>query len=262
MNSKKKLAILGNGHLAGIIVDAWEQGFLDDYELIGIMGRTKEKTEALAERGRCRACSTIEELLANHPDYVAEACSVKAVKDYSLTILSSGANMIVLSIGAFADDAFYNEVSTCASDYGTRVYIASGAIGGFDVLRTVALMGEARVKFRTKKGPESLTGTPVFKKCLLKDKKKSRVFSGTAKEAIGLLPTKVNVAVAASLATVGPDNTSMRIYSVPGMAGDDHKITAEIEGVKAVVDIYSRTSDIAGWSIVAQLRNLASPIVF
>lgn len=54
----------------------------------------------------------------------------------------------------------------------------------------------------------------------------------------------------------------MDIYSVPGMVGDDHKITSEIEGVKAVVDIYSSTSAIAGWSVVAVLQNIVSPIVF
>ena len=54
----------------------------------------------------------------------------------------------------------------------------------------------------------------------------------------------------------------MDIYSVPGFVGDDHRITSEIDGVKAVVDIYSSTSAIAGWSLVAVLRNLVSPIVF
>ena len=33
-------------------------------------------------------------------------------------------------------------------------------------------------------------------------------------------------------------------------------------GVRAVVDIYSRTSAIAGWSVVSLLRNLASPVCF
>ena len=54
----------------------------------------------------------------------------------------------------------------------------------------------------------------------------------------------------------------MQITSVPGFVGDDHRITAEIDGVKAVVDIYSSTSAIAGWSVVALLQDLASPIVF
>ena len=52
------------------------------------------------------------------------------------------------------------------------------------------------------------------------------------------------------------------MHSVPNWVGDDHRITAEIDGVKAVVDIYSRTSAIAGWSVVALLRNLASPVCF
>lgn len=96
----------------------------------------------------------------------------------------------------------------------------------------------------------------------MEDKEESEVFAGNAKEAIKLLPTKVNVSVAASLATSGTEKTRFHIISVPGMEGDDHKITAEIDGVKAVVDIYSRTSDIAGWSVVALLQNLVSPIMF
>ena len=49
--TKKKLAVLGNGFLAGIIVEAYNKGLLEEYELTGILGRTKEKTEALAEKG-------------------------------------------------------------------------------------------------------------------------------------------------------------------------------------------------------------------
>ena len=86
-----KLAVLGNGFLAGIIVEAYNKGLLEEYELTGILGRTKEKTEALAEKGGCRPCSTLEELLEDKPDYVAEAASVKAVQDYGMKILSGGA---------------------------------------------------------------------------------------------------------------------------------------------------------------------------
>ena len=70
VTTKKKLAVLGNGFLAGIIVGAYNKGLLEEYELTGILGRTKEKTEALAEKGGCRPCSTLEELLEDKPDYV------------------------------------------------------------------------------------------------------------------------------------------------------------------------------------------------
>ncbi|MFR4977995.1 MAG: aspartate dehydrogenase domain-containing protein, partial [Butyricicoccus sp.] len=183
-----------------------------------------------------------------------------AVREIAVKALSAGSNLIVLSIGAFADTDFYEQVKKTAAAHGTRVYIASGAVGGFDVLRTVSLMGKAVSGIETHKGPASLQGTPLFSEQL--DTQETEVFAGSAKDAIALLPTKVNVAVAASLATTGPENTEVHITSVPAFVGDDHKITAEIEGVRAVVDIYSSTSAIAGWSVVAVLQNIVSPIVF
>ena len=87
--TKKKLAILGNGYLAGIITEAYGMGLLEGYEMTGILGRTEEKTRRLAEAAGCRACASIEELLEAKPDYVAEAASVAAVRDYGKRILCS-----------------------------------------------------------------------------------------------------------------------------------------------------------------------------
>lgn len=75
---KFKLGILGNGYLADIIVEASLKGMLDEYELVGVLGRTREKTELLAGKCGCQACGTIDELLALSPDYVAEAASVQS----------------------------------------------------------------------------------------------------------------------------------------------------------------------------------------
>lgn len=259
---KLKLGLLGSGYLSGIVAQAWLDGLLDEYELVGIYGRNPETTGAMAGKIGCKACSNIDELLALKPDYIAEAASVACVRDYARRILSSGANLVVLSIGAFADSEFYEQVRKTAFENSTRVYIASGAVGGFDVLRTISLMGEAAAGIESVKGPKSLRNTPLFEECLMTDTDTRRVFSGCAKEAIALLPTKVNVAVAAALATIGPEATKVDIISSPDFVGDDHKITSEINGVKAVIDVYSSTSAIAGWSVVAVLRNAVSPIVF
>lgn len=265
-----RLALIGNGFLSGIIVEAAKKGMLPDYEIVAVLGRSEEKTKKLAAEAGCEPCFTIEELLAQKPDIVSEAASVEAVKTYAMPVLRSGADMAVLSIGAFADEEFYKAAAACAKENKAKIHIASGAIGGFDVLRTVALMDQAKkqddrpisVTFETHKGPASLKNTPLFEDHLMTDAEETKVFSGTAEEAIALLPTKVNVAVAASIATVGPQKEHVEISSVPGFVGDDHRITAEMEGIKAVVDIYSSTSAIAGWSIVALLQNLSSPIMF
>ena len=75
---------------------------------------------------------------------------------------------------------------------------------------------------------------------------------------------KLNHIVADALASVGPEKLEYHIDSVPGMKGDDYIIETEVEeaGVKAVLNIYSRTAQIAGWSIVEALQNAVSPIVF
>lgn len=260
--NKLRLGIIGSGYLGEIIARAWKDGLLPEYELVGIAGRTKENTDALAAEIGCKSCLGTDELLELKPDYIAETASIAWVRDMAEKVLANGSNLIVLSIGAFADKEFYEKIKETARKHNTRVYIASGAVGGFDVLRTVSLMGEAKAGIETRKGPRSLRNTPLFGEHLMTDKESSMVFEGNAKEAIGLLPTKVNVAVAASLATVGPERTKVNIHSVPEMTGDDHKITAEIDGVKAVVDIYSSTSAIAGWSVVAVLQNIVSPVVF
>lgn len=265
--TKKTLAIVGCGKLAEIVVDALIGGLLPDYRLVGLLSRSAEKTQRLAEKlqsaesgYQCTRCSSLDELLALKPDYIVETASPTAMKELALPALKTGSSIVTLSIGAFADEDFYSEVTEVARRHNARVYIASGAIGGFDVLRTVSLMGHCEASIATEKGPNSLKGTPVYEESLQAENR--QVFAGNAKEAIALFPTKVNVAVAASLATVGPQNMKVSVTSTPGYVGDDHRIEINSEQVKAVIDVYSKTAQIAGWSLVNTLRNITSPIVF
>lgn len=114
--------------------------------------------------------------------------------------------------------------------------------------------------FFNEKGPDALKGTSVYKEELQQER--CIVFSGNATEAINVFPTKVNVSVAASLASVGPDNMQVSIQSTPGFTGDTQKVEIKNEQVHAVVEVYSATSEIAGWSVVNTLLNITSPIVF
>lgn len=264
---KKRLALIGCGHLGRIVAEAYQKKLLPGYELVGVLGRDPGRAKALAAEAGCEACGGLDDLLALKPDYVVECASVQAVKDYALPLLRSGAELILLSIGALADPTFRKAAENAAVEGNTHLHLASGAIGGFDVLTTVALMAQASGEpltagIHTHKGPKSLENTPVYLPQLATDTAERTVFSGNAVEAISLLPTKVNVAVAASLATAGPEDTSVQITSVPGFVGDDHRIEAKCGGVRAVTDIYSSTSDIAAWSAVALLQNLRSPIQF
>lgn len=264
---RKTLGLVGGGKLAEIVVDASLAGLLPDYRLIGIYSRTKEKTDRLADKvnaaqaeSLCKSCASLDDLLNLKPDYIVESASPAAMKELVLPALQNGSSVVTLSIGAFADQEFYDEVTATATKHGSRVHLVSGAIGGFDVMRTVALMGQCEATMVTEKGPDSLKGTAVYEKSL--QEKQKMVFTGNAEEAIALFPTKVNVAVAASLASVGPANMKVSVTSTPGFVGDDHRIEIHSEQVHAVVDVYSKTAEIAGWSVVNTLRNISSPIVF
>ncbi|MFD2115592.1 aspartate dehydrogenase domain-containing protein [Paenibacillus yanchengensis] len=259
---KVKLALLGCGRLNAIVAEAHANGYLPEYELVGAYGRNPLKTQTFAEHFQCKPCHSIEELLALEPDIVAEAASPEAVRDYSEIVLQGGASLVVITIGVFADTAFYNRVKQTAVENKQKIYIASGAVGGFDVLRTAALMSPIKATMTSKKSLRSLSFTPFFTEELLQITEPTQVFSGTTKKAIEVLPFHFNVAVATALASAGPEQTTLNIDATPNFIGDEYKIEIEGEEVKTDLNIYSRTPRIAGWSIVAVLRNIVSPVVF
>lgn len=263
--SVKTFAIVGCGHLGKIVREAYGKGLLDSYRLVAACSMKKEDAIALVEGTDAKAVDSIDEIIAMKVDYIIETAAIACLKDFAVKALEEGISVIPLSIGAFADEDFKASACKAALEGGARIHIPSGAVGGFDAINTLALMAQAngwpiKAGIHTHKGPDSLKRTPLYEEGLQQAEK--TVFTGSTKEAIALLPTKVNVAVASALASIGPEKATATITSVPGFIGDDHCITVETEGLKAVADIYSATSDIAAWSIVALLRNLASPMVF
>ncbi len=259
---KRRLAIIGSGSLADIIADAYDRQLLTEYEPAAVMGRTEDKTAHLAGRLGCRAVFTTDELLGAEPDIIVEAASVQAVKDSVFKIADSGTDFAVLSTGAFADSAFFDQVKERFAKNNARLYIPAGAIGGLDVMQAISLMRNCSAEFLIRKGADAYAGTGIFTEDMLHIKEETCIFSGTAAEAIKLLPTKVNVAVTTSLATVGADSLKTRIYAVPGMKTDDIRIDIKGEDASAHLQICSKPSDITAWSVAALLRNIVSPVVY
>ncbi|MDD4605599.1 MAG: DUF108 domain-containing protein, partial [Dysgonamonadaceae bacterium] len=202
----KTLTIVGCGELANLVVDAMIDGLLPNYQLIGTMSRTLAKASYLADKinsaqneYRCEAFDDTDQLLALKPDYIVETASPDAFKGFALDALKNGSSIITLSIGAFADEEFYKNVQQVADENNVKVYIASGAIGGLDVLRTASLMYKSKATFTTQKGPASLRDSEVYDTAL--ENEEREVFKGNATGAIALFPHKVNVSVAASIAS-------------------------------------------------------------
>lgn len=199
----------GCGFLGNIVANAWKNGLLEDYELVGVTSRSPESAQKAAEAVGCTVCADVDALLALDPEYIVETASVEAVREMAIPVLKRGVNLVVISIGAFADLAFYEQVAGRAR-WRRKGASASGAIGGFDVLQTVSLMAQAQnlpetAGIETHTGARGFRNTPVWAEHLLTDTEKTTVFTGNAKEAIATFPRRVNVAVATSLGDHRPD---------------------------------------------------------
>lgn len=265
---KYKVGLIGSGSLGSIIANSILKDLTEDYELIGILSSKIENAKKLA-RGNSKAYSDLDEMIDDKPDYIIEAATVDVVKDCSIKILDNGINLIILSTGAFADNVFYNEVEKIAKKRNCRVHLASGAVGGFDVLNSAVLMGDSSVKIITDKSPNSLNGAPFLNGRKLSEENVEEIFNGTAKEAIEAFPKNINVAVATGLVSVGVNNTNVVIRSVPGMLNNSHNIILEGDSVKVSVKIDStpsidnpKSSSLAAWSVISLLKRLISPITF
>mgnify|MGYP000270144630 CR=1 FL=1 len=135
----KKLVIVGCGRLAEIVADAVVKGLLPDYDLVGVYSRTASKAahivHKMQQHGKpCIACATLEELLALKPDYLVESASPAAMRELALPALRNGTSVITLVYRCFGRRDILSGSGRNRQGNGTRIYIASGATGGFDVL--------------------------------------------------------------------------------------------------------------------------------
>lgn len=263
---KKTVALLGCGALGSILAEGVQRRLGDAYTLAGILCSTPARSRAAGVRFSCKGYQSLEELLAERPDYVAEAATGEAVRVCGSAILRGGSDLILLSAGVLTDETLRGDLEAAARAGGTHLWIASGAIGGFDLMRTMALMGPTAICVDSVKAPASLEGAPFLKGRRLGDAP-CRIFDGTVEEAIAGFPKNVNVA--AALAAAGVEQVRARIDSQPGLTENIHRIALNNTSVSVSLEIASRpdpenprSSSLAAWSVLALLRELASPLRF
>lgn len=257
----KKIGLYGSGKLTKIIVNCYLNNLLEGYEIVGCYSKTKENRDYISNLLNIKPCNTFDELINRDLDYLVEATNPNATKEILEKTMNKKINIILLSIGALAEDNYYKKIETLAKQNNVKIHLASGAISGFEVLRTAKIMGLTKSKLTNTKGPKALIKTTLYNKEM--ENNNYIAFKGSALEAINNLPTGINVGVATALATMGVNDTQIEIKTEPSFTGDSQCIDIECNNeVKAHLDVYSKTSDIAGYSVVALLQNLNSSIVF
>lgn len=264
-------ALVGCGFIGSLIAKHISTGEIP-LRLRYALDRNPEKVErvqALFDKPPA-AAESIDEIAESDVKLVIEAASIEAVHSFAKPILSTGKDMMIMSVGAFATPGVYKTVEEICLRSGAHVYLPSGAIGGLDAVSAASVGRLELVEMRTIKNPRSLEGAPYIEdnKINLEGLKKAReIFSGTATEAITGFPANVNVAATLGLAGIGVLETRVKIIADPGVERNIHEIRAKgdfgeltfrTENLPAPDN--PRTSLLAALSAVAMLKKITSPI--
>lgn len=265
----KSISVIGCGALSNAFIDIIKSKLSDKFNIKGVFSRNFSNTTSFATEKNIIPYNDINDLLADKPDYVVELASKEAVFSYAYNVLLNGIDLVIVSIGAFADKNLFEKLEKCAKENNVKVHIASGAIGGFDIMRTFSLIEEPKVIIDTYKPPANLAGAPYLKDITLPSDKSKEIFCGNAKEAIEAFPKNVNVAVAASIASSTLNSSTVRVTSDPGKSSNHHVINLSTSIADASIHISSKadknnpkSSTITAWNVAALLDNLESSVQF
>ncbi|WP_137389806.1 aspartate dehydrogenase [Rhodoligotrophos defluvii] len=169
-----------------------------------------------------------EALIAANPQLVVECAGHGGLREHGPTILKAGIPLIIVSVGALADDGLRTALDEAAAAGNTRYTTIAGAIGGLDALAAARLAGLERVVYIGRKPPLAWRGTPAEQQCALDEIKEARtIFSGSAREAALTYPKNANVTAAVALAGLGFDATRVEMVADPEADGNMHEIVAE-----------------------------------
>lgn len=244
--------MLGCGNIGHIIAK-----YRENFEIVALYDQVYPRALELAALSGGNAYQDFESFIASDFEYVVEAASVRAVRQYAEMVLSGEKHLILLSVGALADPNFREDLVRIAEAAGRRIYIPSGAVAGLDNLKVGQISPIHRLLLRTTKSPESL-GIRTSERCL--------VFQGKSHECIKEFPKNVNVSVALSLAA-GRD-ADVELYADPSVERNIHEIEAEGEFGEIYIRVSNvpspdnpATSYLAALSILTLLRNLEQPLV-
>jgi aspartate dehydrogenase len=234
--------------------------------LAGATARSRERAEAFLATLKSRPPFLDVDALVASSDLVVEASTQAHLAELAPKVLAAGRDLVVLSCGALLGR---EDWVALAERHGARILVPSAAIAGLDGVKGAAIGGITSVTMESRKPPRGLAGAPwiVQQKIDLEAlREETLIFEGPATEACRAFPANVNVLAALSLAGIGPDKTRTRIYAVPGLQFNTHRIRVEGEfgslqiQVENVPSENPRTGRLSYLSTIALLRDLGATL--
>lgn len=274
------VGIIGHGAIGSVIADALGRGAVPGCRLAGVLRRSGPASVAPVRpqsgrrtspglAGARAAVASIGELVAAS-DVVVEAAGAEALADHGPAVVGAGTDLLVVSVGALADDGLRARLTSSGPD-GGRLLLSSGAIGGLDLLRAAALMGAVHsVRLTTTKRPSALERpwmSGAERTRLQEARAPVSVFAGVAREAVRRFPESANVAATLALATTGFDATRVELVADPGTPTVRHHIEVEADAGRYELTIENtpsanpRTSAVTPYAVLRSLTDLSATVV-
>ena len=231
----KYIALIGCGTIGKEIAYAVDSGKIKDASIVSLLDKIKGAGEELLSNlhnSKPHAYSDFVEFVSSpsfrDADVVVEAASQDAVNGFCKTILEKGKSLIIMSVGALADQRLWSELQDRAIRNRGRIYVPTGAIAGIDAIRSVKDLIES-VTLTTTKSPKALVGAPFFdsESDLIKLNEKTLIYEGDANDAVKKFPSNVNIAAVLGLAGLGIENTKVKIIVDPTTDRNNHDITVK-----------------------------------
>jgi aspartate dehydrogenase len=260
------VAIAGLGAIGQTLVRALAGGTVPGVALTGVAVRDEAKGRAtlrslgvdvpICELGR----------LPEIADYVVE-CAPAAVFDQVVRpLLTAGKRVIVLSVGAILS---HLDLIDLARARGGQIIVPTGALLGLDAVCAAAEGKIESVTMVTRKPIAGLLGAPYLTENNVDISKLTApklIFRGSAREAAKGFPANLNVAVALSLAGIGPDKTTLEIWADPTVTRNVHRIVVKSDSsaidmtIENIPSENPKTGRITALSVISLLRKLTAPL--
>jgi aspartate dehydrogenase len=265
VSAVRRVGVVGLGAIGRALCRALDEP-VEGVRLVGALARDRDRGEAFLATLRSRPrWMDLEELVAA-TDLVVEATSQAHLEILAPRVLEAGRDLVVLSCGALLN---HPEWIARAREHRCRIYVPSGAMAGLDAVKGACVGSVDRVMLETRKPPQALAGAPWVVEHgvdLQALRTETLLYEGPAAEACRAFPANVNVAAALALAGPGPDRTWIRIYAVPGLDRNLHRVTVEGEFGRLRVELENvpsenpRTGRLSALSAIALLRDLGAPL--
>lgn len=204
----------------------------------------------------------VADLLHSAPDIVVECAGHQAVDAYGEQVLRAGCDLLLVSVGSLADAARYARLRQAAQHSGRQLLLASGAIGGLDILGAARCAGLRFVQYRARKPPAAWRGTAAEACVDLGVLTEPMVFfSGSARMAALAYPKNANVAATVALAGLGFDETRVELIADPFVDGNVHEIEADGASGRISIRIDGRASSSNPKTSMVTAYSLASALL-